>query len=168
MASDRASVDAESTDAVQTRRWDLHRRCVLTPMQSAAGLSIPLVVSSVVAAGCASAGYPLVAVFALIEWLAAGAAFVWFARHVHDGESVTLLADELVIEMRCAERTQTVRLNTCWLRVDCDPSGRQVECRCGRDRWSIGRHVAAPARRGFALELARELRSSQQRTAVTA
>ena len=145
------------------RRWDLHRRCALTPLQSAAGLSIPLVVTSVVAAGYASAGYPVIAAFALVEWLAAIGAFLWYARHVHDGESVTLLGDELVIEMRCAERTQTVRLSTCWLRVDWDPTAREVECRCGRASWPIGRHVAAPARRGFAVELAQELRALQQR-----
>lgn len=146
----------------EPRRWDLHRDCALTPGQCAAGLSIPLLVGSAIAAGCAGAGYTLVAVFAVAEWIAAAVAFVAYARHARDGESVTLRGDELVIDLRRADRTTRVCLNAQWVRVAWDPACGGVECACQRQRWSLGRHVVARARRQFAAELARELRNRQR------
>ena len=90
----------------QALAWHLRRNCSVTPRQLAllyAGLSA---VSLTIGVGFWMMGATLVLGFAGLELVAVGAAFLIYARHAADGETVSLQGERLIVERECAGRRE--------------------------------------------------------------
>jgi uncharacterized membrane protein len=141
------------------QQWELRRNCSISPRQLAMVFGSLSTVCLLIAAFFWFVGAPFVMLFAGVEILALGTAFVVYARHATDGESVRLAEDALEIEHRRGARRVVERFNPQWVRVDANEyetravrlgeSGRAIE---------VGRYVNAQQRAAFARELRKALR----------
>ncbi len=148
-------------DAVAQSRpadWSLQRNCSISPASLAAVFALLAALSSAVAVFFWTQGAVLVLPFAVVEVLALGLAFVWYARHATDGERLWLDGRSLVLEVERAGRIARERLDTTWLVVQ--PPGvadASLRLRLGDRCWRLGQHAAAGRRARVADELKRAL-----------
>lgn len=83
------------------RAWQSRRNCSASPAQLGAWFACIGAVSVLIAAGFWWAGVPWVAPFAGLELLGVGVAFVCYARHAGDRESVGVNDGLVVVEVEC-------------------------------------------------------------------
>lgn len=145
--------------ATVERRWVLKRTCCVMPGQflghMAATAGLVLVISLVFSLR----GLWMVAVFGALELTLIVAATFVFARHVRDGETITLLDDgRMLVDVCVAGRTTRHVFNRNWARlvrpVD-TPDGLWLHY--GSARLRLAQHVPPEWRRDFETELRRSL-----------
>ena len=142
----------EHGDDVQ---WTLKRNCSLSPKQSLVCFAMLSALSLSIAAFMWQFGAKLVLPFASLELAAFGTAFLVYARHAADRESILLRGQCLVVEHRCGSRIERVEFSRHGVRVEPRHSdGSLVELSHRGQRVSVGRYVRPEVRR----QLARELR----------
>lgn len=133
-------------------RWQLRRNCVLTPLQLLWAFALAGVAALAVAGFFWAMGARLVLPFAVLETAALGWAFLWYARHATDRETLVLDARRLVVECEQGGIVARHELPRPWLRVG--DAGGLVELRAGAACIRVGRY-ARPEHR---CQLVRELR----------
>ena len=143
----------------QALAWHLRRNCSVTPRQLAllyAGLSA---VSLTIGVGFWMMGATLVLGFAGLELVAVGAAFLIYARHAADGETVSLQGERLIVERECAGRRERLEFCCAHVRIAPPASGQGlIEVMAHGRRVDLGRHIRPEWRPG----LAGEMRSALQ------
>lgn len=106
-------------------------------------------------------GATLVMLFAWIEMLALGAAFVVYSRHATDLEQIRLQADLLTVEHVLGGRVEHAEFVPDRVRVEPAHDGRSlIELSGQGQRIAVGRFVRPELRRQFADELRWALRLS--------
>ena len=140
-------------------RWTLRRNCALSPRQLGRAYGLLCAISLLIATTFALNGAPVVLLFSLVEMAAVGAALLVFARHVRDGEVLTLRDRVLHVEQSYGGRTQVTAFRAEWLTVE--PSvgkGSLVELSGEAQRVRVGRFVIPELRARLAQELRQALR----------
>jgi uncharacterized membrane protein len=127
------------------------------------GLAVVLGVLAFVSAAIAlffwQRGAVLVLPFAVVEVVALGAAFVWYARHATDGERLWFQGGSLVVESECGGRVERRELDAAWLEVQPPRTGGEaIVLRSGAHRLLVGRHAPVARRARVAREIRQTLR----------
>jgi len=148
-----ATVSADGT------HWLLRRNCSVSPKQvgwffmGLCGLSLG------VAGFFWLLGATLVLPFAAVELMAVGAAFLVYARHATDLESISLRDGRLVVELETAGEMQRCEFLSQGVRIDTG-QGREglIELRGGGHAVCVGRYLRSDLRPELAREIAQALR----------
>lgn len=133
---------------------------MLGPRELAAGCAVPFVFSLAGAGWIWLQGFPLVIVFALLESAAVAAAFVAYARHATDCETLRLAGGRLQVELRCGGALHCSNLAVACLNVQRDAAEGLIELRAPGQCLRIGRHLRPQARQALERELRAALRAS--------
>jgi uncharacterized membrane protein len=148
--------DKHSRGAVQ---WLLKRHCLLTPAQLGWLYLSLCAVSLAIAAFFWWLGATLVMLFAWVELLAVGVAFLVYARHAGDSEKIVLQGGQLVVELETAGHTQRAEFNREWVRIEPkDDDGSLIEVSGQGRSVRVGRHVRPELRPVLAREIRFALR----------
>ena len=142
-------------DAHTCSAWRLPRNCALGPRQTLLAFAAGSALHLVIGAGFAIVGYPLVLLFVLLCQAALAVAWLGYARHAGDCETVTLRDGRLTVEQQCGAHVTRTELHAAWVRVvpPAGPHGLVALCESNR-RVEVGRHTVPHGR----ADLARELR----------
>lgn len=143
------------------RHWTLKRNCSLTPRQSLALYALLCAASLGIAFVFLLQGVWMVFAFALVEMTAVGLAFLHYARHALDVETIALTDQCLLIERIDAGRREEIRLDPAWLRVlPPEPRTRKlIHLESHGAQVAIGAYVSEAVRGQVALELRQALRA---------
>ena len=142
----------------QAVAWHLRRNCSVTPRQLGGWYATLCLVSLGIAIGFWWLGAKLVLGFAGLELLAVGAAFLAYARHAADGETVSLQGGRLVVEREYAGRREKVEFGCAHVRIAPLTSEQNlIEVMAHGLRLDIGRHVRPQWRPVLAGEMRRAL-----------
>jgi len=96
----------------------------------------------------------VILVFAVVEMMAVGCAFVYCGRHAGDKESVVLSDEGLVVELVEAERVHQVRMDPWRTRIEIPAlRHRLIALEANGDRIEVGRFLTERKRHQFAKEL---------------
>ncbi len=144
-------VDAFGGDSSAKRLWPLTRNCSLSPRQVAFAYALLSTVSLVIALAFFAAGVPLVLLFCGLELLAVALALLMWARHVGEGEVVSLRDAVVSIDRRHGSKQERHEFPAAWTRVV--ENDACVLLTCGSRRIEVGAQVAWPLRRRFAQEM---------------
>lgn len=152
------SASAGPSAATARLRWCFRRNCALTPRQCAWAFALAAAASLAVSSAFWALGAQLVLPFAVLETVALGWAFVWYARHATDREVLEWDGRRLLVE--CEQGGAVVRheLVRPGLRVVEADGGGLVELCAGPKVVRVGRHARPEQRRQLARELRRALR----------
>jgi uncharacterized membrane protein len=143
----------------QSIRWFLRRNCSVTPLQLGGVYACVCVVSLGIGIFFWYEGAVLVLPFASLELAAVGAAFLAYARHASDGETISLEGRRLVVELESAGRLRRAEFDRDWVRVEPGASdGSLVELSARGRRVNVGRHLRPELRPALAQEIRRALR----------
>lgn len=154
-----ATLSTRGDDSEHTVLWHLKRHCSLRPAQLAWFYVSLCLMSLGVATFFWAQGATLVMVFAWIELLAVGAAFLLYSRHAADAEKIVLQDGRLVIELETAGRTQRAEFNREWVRVEpVDGDGSLIQVSGQGRSVQVGRHVRPELRPALAREIRFALR----------
>ena len=141
------------------REWDLKRNCSIAPRQLAIFYAGMCVTSLLVAAVCTLRGAWLVLLFATLEMLAVGIAFLMYARHATDREHIALQDDCLLVELVQAQEVRQYKLELRSIRILGQASPRElIGLEAQGVRVEVGRFLTEWKRREFVRELKQELR----------
>jgi uncharacterized membrane protein len=155
-----ATLSAQGSHSSGEVLWILKRNCSLTPAQLAWTYVWLCGVSLAIAGFFWSQGATLVMLFAWVELLAVGVAFMMFARHAGDAEKIILQGGYLVVEQETAGRTLRAEFNREWVRVESiDKDGSLIEVSGQGQSMCVGRHVRPELRPALAREIRSALRS---------
>lgn len=139
--------------------WLLKRPCSLAPVQLAWSYAYLCLISLGVATFFWVRGATLVMIFAGVELLAVGAAFLLYSRHAGDAEKIVLRDGRLVIELETAGRTERAEFNREWVRVEPkDGDGSLIEVSGQGRSVRVGRHLRPELRPALAREIRFALR----------
>lgn len=138
-------------------RWCFRRNCALTPRQCAWAFALAAAASLAVSAAFWALGAQLVLPFAVLETVALGWAFVWYARHATDREVLEWDGRRLLVEYEQGGAVVRHELVRPGLRVLEADGGGLVELRAGPKVVRVGRHARPEQRRQLARELRRAL-----------
>jgi len=142
-------------------RWVLRRNCSVTPAQMGAAYLALCLLSVAIAVPFALHGALAVLAFAGLELVAVGAALLVYARHVGDGDTLTLAGQSLHVEQTSGSRTSHAEFRAEWVSVE--PShgeGSLVELAGQGQRVRVGRFLRPELRPALAQELRLALRSA--------
>lgn len=146
----------------QNIHWFLKRNCSVTPAQLGWLYASLCVVSLGIAAVFWLQGAVLILPFAWVELAAVGAAFLAYARHASDGETISLKGRRLVVEVESAGRLQRAEFNRDWVRVEpCAQDRSLIELSGQGRRVNVGRFLRPELRPMLAQEIRRALREPQ-------
>ena len=146
----------------QTIHWFLKRNCSVTPAQLGWLYASLCAVSLVIAVAFWLQGAVLVLPFAWLELSAVGAAFLVYARHARDGETISLQGRQLVVELETAGHRERAEFNREWVRVEPRAGDRSLIELSGQGRRvNVGRYVRPELRPVLAQEIRRALREGQ-------
>lgn len=154
-----ASPASEQVAGFDSVQWRLKRNCSVTPKQLI-GLYLSLCVLSL---GIASffwvQGAHLVMPFAWLELVAVGCAFIVYARHAGDGETIILGKGQLIVELETAGRLLRTEFNREWVRVEPrHGDGSLIEVSGQGRSIRVGRHLRPELRPALAREIRFALR----------
>lgn len=139
--------------------WALRRNCSVTPAQLGWLYVSLCAVSLGVATFFWFQGALLVLPFAWLELAAVGLAFVCYARHAADGETIQLRGRQLVVELETAGHLQRAEFDRERVRVEPGVADRSLIELSGQGRRvNIGRFVRPDLRPQLAQEIRRALR----------
>lgn len=145
----------------KTIQWFLRRNCAVTPTQLGWFYLSLCVVSLGIGAVFWSQGAVLVLLFAWVELLAVGAAFLLYARHAADGERISLQDGRLVVEFENAGRLERAEFRREWVRVEPRLGDRSLIEVSGQGRTiKVGRFVRPELRPVLAKEIRMALRGA--------
>jgi uncharacterized membrane protein len=148
----------------QNIRWFLKRNCSATPVQLSRLYGSLCVVSLVIASFCWYQGAVLVLPFAALELAAVGAAFLAYARHASDRETISLEGRQLVVEVENAGHLQRAEFDRDWVRVEPGFSDRSLVELSARGRSvNVGRYLRPELRPVLAQEIRKALREARSR-----
>ncbi len=106
-------------------------------------------------------GARLVIGFTAVELLLVGLAFLVYARHAVDGETVSLRDGCLVVERECAGGRERLEFRGAHVRIELPADRRAlIEVRAHGRRVDVGRHVRPEWRPVLAREMRRALQAS--------
>ena len=146
----------------QAIHWFLKRNCSVTPAQLGWLYASLCVVSLGTAAVFWFQGAVLILPFAWVELAAVGAAFLAYARHATDGETISLRGRQLVVEVENAGRLERAEFNRDWVRVEPLAGDRSLIELSGQGRRvNVGRYLRPELRPVLAQEIRRALREAQ-------
>jgi len=146
----------------QNIHWFLKRNCSVTPAQLGWLYASLCVVSLGIGAVFWFQGALLVLPFAGAELVAVGAAFLAYARHASDGETISLQGRQLVVELENAGHLERAEFNRDWVRVEPLAGDRSLIELSGQGRRvNVGRYVRPELRPVLAQEIRRALREAQ-------
>ena len=141
--------------------WHLRRNCSVTPRQLGLLYGSLCLVSLSIGLWFWWMGARLVIGFAGLELLALGAAFLVYARHAADGETVLLQGGRLIVEKECAGRRERLEFGSAQVRIaDVTDEQSLIEVSAHGRRVQIGRHVRPEWRSALAGELRRALQAN--------
>jgi uncharacterized membrane protein len=141
----------------QNIHWFLKRNCSVTPAQLGWLYASLCVLSLGIAFFFWFQGAVLILPFTGLELAAVGAAFLAYARHAADGETISLQGRQLVVELENAGHLQRAEFDREWVRVEPSADDRSlIELSARGRRVSVGRYLRPELRP----ELAREIRSA--------
>ncbi|MFN8954553.1 MAG: DUF2244 domain-containing protein, partial [Burkholderiales bacterium] len=96
-----------------------------------------------------------------LEVLVVGLAFLVYARHAADGESISLQGGNLVVELETAGRLQRAEFERQWVRVEPKSGDLSLIELSGQGRSiEVGRFVRPELRQVLAREIRKALRSA--------
>jgi uncharacterized membrane protein len=145
----------------QNIHWFLKRNCSVTPSQLGWLYASLCVVSLGIGTIFWFQGALLVLPFAWVELAAVGAAFLAYARHARDGETISLQGRRLVVELENAGHLQRAEFNRDRVRVEPLAGDRSLIELSGQGRKvSVGRYVRPELRPLLAQEIRRALREA--------
>jgi uncharacterized membrane protein len=145
----------------QNIHWFLKRNCSVTPSQLGWLYASLCVVSLGIGTIFWFQGALLVLPFAWVELAAVGAAFLAYARHARDGETISLQGRQLVVELENAGHLQRAEFNRDWVRVEPLAGDRSLIELSGQGRKvNVGRYVRPELRPLLAQEIRRALREA--------
>jgi uncharacterized membrane protein len=148
----------------QALQWRLLRNCSIAPRQLAAVYVAICVLSLLIAIFFFVQGAPFVLAFAGLELLGMGAAFLLFARHAADHETLTLSGPTLLVQQCDGSRQAHTEFATQDLRVEPAAAQGSLVQISGRGLCvQVGRFLRPDLR----AELARELRRALRRPPTT-
>jgi uncharacterized membrane protein len=148
----------------QNIRWFLKRNCSVTPVQLGWLYGSLCVVSLGIGTFFWYQGAVLVLPFAASEVAAVGAAFLAYARHAADGETISLEGRRLVVELESAGHLQRAEFDRDWVRVEPGVGDRSlVELSARGRKVNVGRYLRPELRPVLAQEIRRALREAQSR-----
>ena len=140
------------------REWDLKRNCSIAPRQLANFYAGMCVTSLLVAAVCTLRGAWFVLLFATLEMLAVGIAFLIYARHASDREHIAMQDDCLLVELIQAQEIRQYKLELRSIRILGQASrGELIGLEAEGVRVEVGRFLTEWRRREFMRELKQEL-----------
>ena len=114
--------------------------------------------SFLVAAVCVLRGAWFVLLFAALEMLAVGMAFLVYARHATDREHIAMQDDCLLVELIQAQKVRQYRLALRSIQIRGKSSRRELIClEADGVRVEVGRFLTEWKRREFVRELRQEL-----------
>jgi uncharacterized membrane protein len=143
----------------QNIHWFLKRNCSVTPIQLGWFYASLCAVSLGIAFFFWFQGAVLILPFAWAELAAVGLAFLAYARHAGDGETISLRGRQLVVELETAGRRQRAEFNRDWVRVEPSIGDRSLIELSGQGRRvNVGRYVRPELRPALAQEIRRALR----------
>jgi uncharacterized membrane protein len=145
----------------QNIRWFLKRNCSVTPAQLGWLYASLCVVSLGIGLAFWAQGAVLILPFAGLELAAVGTAFLVYARHAADGETISLTGRRLVVELESAGHRELAEFDRDSVRVE--PSfddGSLIELSGRGRRVNVGRYVRPELRPALAQEIRRALRGA--------
>src|SRR6185369_10228620 len=126
----------------QNVHWFLKRNCSVTPAQLGWLYASLCVVSLGIGTFFWFQGAVLILPFAGLELAAVGAAFLVYARHATDGETISLQGRRLVVELESAGHLQRAEFDRDWVRVEPGADDRSLIELSGRGaRVNVGRYL---------------------------
>ncbi|MCO4087744.1 MAG: DUF2244 domain-containing protein [Limnohabitans sp.] len=141
--------------------WRLKRNCSITPVQLAWLYLSLCAVSLGIGIFFWIQGAAVVLAFAGLEVLVVGLAFLVYARHAADGESISLQGGNLVVELETAGRLQRAEFERQWVRVEPKSGDLSLIELSGQGRSiEVGRFVRPELRQVLAREIRKALRSA--------
>jgi uncharacterized membrane protein len=153
----------------QNVHWFLKRNCSVTPVQLGWFYASLCAVSLGIAFFLWSQGAVLVLPFAWLELAAVGLAFLAYARHAGDGETISLHGRRLVVELETAGRRRRAEFNCDWVRVEPSAGDRSLIELSGQGRKvNVGRYLRPELRPVLAQEIRRALRGAEGNRASAA
>ena len=139
--------------------WLLKRNCSIAPRQLLAFYISFCGLSLAIAGLFWLEGAVLVLPFAGLELVAVGAAFLTYARHATDRETIRLRPGRLLVQCVHASRLEEVEFASDWVRVEPRSGDRSLIELSGQGRRvTVGRYVRPELRRQLADELRWALR----------
>jgi len=139
--------------------WFLRRNCSVTPAQLGRLYASLCAVSLGVGMFFWFQGAVLVLPFAWLELAAVGIAFLAYARHAADGETIRLRGRQLVVELESAGHLQRAEFDRERVRVEPSAADRSLIELSGQGRRvNIGRYLRPELRPELAQEIRRALR----------
>ena len=146
----------------QNIRWFLKRNCSVTPAQLGWLYGSLCVVSLGIGAFFWFEGAVLILPIAALELAAVGAAFVAYARHATDRETISLDGRQLVVEVEHAGRRERAEFDREWVRVEPGVSdGSLVELSARGRHVNVGRYLRPELRPVLAQEIRKALRDAR-------
>ena len=140
--------------------WVIRRNCSVSPAQLGwvfIGLSL---VSLAVGGFFWSMGATLVLPFTALELVVVAAAFLVYARHATDCESIRLTDGVLVVEQELAGKTRRSEFSSFAVQIEPRMGGdRLIEVRGGGKAVQVGRFLRPDLRPALANEMRRALRA---------
>ena len=141
--------------------WLLKRNCSVTPAQLGWMYGSLCVVSLGIGGMFWMQGASFVLGFAWIELVAVGLAFLAYARHATDGETISLQGGRLVVELESAGRRERAEFHRDWVRVEPRAGDTSLIEVSGQGRTvKVGRYVRPELRPALAHEIRRALRQA--------
>jgi len=146
---------------VVEREWVSRRNCSIAPHQLGRIYVLLCAVSLTIAFAFTLRGAWYILCFSVLELSAVGFAFLIYARHATDRETIALVGDCLLIEFVQAGKTYCFKLDLHQLRINPLSSGsRLVTLESSGIRVDVGRHLTERKRHEFAQELQHALIAS--------
>lgn len=150
-----------ATVSGQNIHWFLKRNCSVTPAQLGWMYASLCAVSLAIGTFFWFRGAKLVMPFAWLELVAVGVAFLVYARHAADGESISLQGSQLVVELENAGRLERAEFNRDWVRIEPRAGdGSLIEVSARGRSVQVGRYVRPELRPALAREIRMALRSA--------
>jgi uncharacterized membrane protein len=153
----------------QSIHWFLRRNCSVTPAQLGWLYASLCALSLGVATFFWFLGAVLVLPFAWLELAAVGIAFLVYARHAADGETISLRGRQLVVELESAGHRQRAEFDRERVRVEPSVTDRSLIELSGQGRRvNVGRYLRPELRPALAREIRRALREDPDSRVETA
>lgn len=143
----------------QSIHWFLRRNRSVTPVQLGWLYASLCALSLGIGTFFWFQGVALILAFAWLELAAVGAAFLAYARHATDGETISLRGRQLVVELENAGHLERAEFDRERVRVEPSVADRSLIQLSGQGRRvNVGRYLRPELRPALAREIRRALR----------
>ena len=145
----------------QNFQWFLRRNCSITPRQLGWMYLSLCFVSLAIGLVFWFQGAKLILPIAWLELVAVGVAFIAYARHAGDGETIRLAGQQLVIEQESGGKLRRCEFRRDWVRVEPGAADCSLIALSGQGRTvHVGRFVRPELRPVLAREIRMALRGA--------